>query len=173
MHLDLGGIAKGYAVDEALKVLREHGLNRSLVAGGGDMAVGDPPPGEKGWLVRLSAPTPEDLGEHDAALWLSNEAIATSGDLFQFIEIDGTRYSHIVDPRTGVGLTNQSLVTVVSGDGITADSLATTISVLGPERGLKFLRQIANAEAMVSWKADNEIHNEATRGFSERVDWIP
>lgn len=135
MKLDLGAIAKGFADDEALKVLRAHGVTRALVAGGGDMAVGDPPPGKKGWRI--------ELAPHDAAsaavtnyVLLANCALATSGDLFQHVEIDGKRYSHIVDPRTGIGLTDHSLVIVIAPNGITADSLSTAASVLGPKAGL-------------------------------------
>jgi FAD:protein FMN transferase len=134
MRLDLGGIAKGYAADEALAELRRHGIDRALVAAAGDIALGAPPPGRRGWTV--------SVGDIDApgapaaqGLEVAHCGVSTSGDLFQFVEIDGVRYSHIVDPRTGVGLTNQCLVTVVAPNGITADSLATAISVLGPESG--------------------------------------
>jgi thiamine biosynthesis lipoprotein len=70
---------------------------------------------------------------------LKNSAISTSGDLYQRLEIDGKRYSHIVDPRTGIGLTDHSLVSVIARDSITADSLTKVVSVLGPEQGLKFI----------------------------------
>ena len=132
MHLDLGGIAKGYAADEALLVLRRHGIRRALVAVGGDIVLGDPQKGEAGWRVGI---------EHSGApgfskvLRVANCAVSTSGDAEQFLDSSGVRYSHIVDPRTGIALRNQSAVTVVAPDGITADSLATAISVLGMPRG--------------------------------------
>jgi thiamine biosynthesis lipoprotein len=134
MRLDLGAIAKGYAVDEALKVLRGRGITRAVVSGGGDMAAGDAPPGERGWRVEI-APLEGTNATGREYVWLRNQGFATSGDLFQFVEIDGVRYSHIVDPRTGVGLTDHSLVIVIAPDGMTADSLSTAASVLGPERG--------------------------------------
>ena len=138
MRLDLGGIAKGYAADEALKVLRANGIRRALVAAAGDVAVGLAPPGERGWKVELTtlenanAPPPRFI-------FLKNAGVATSGDMFQRLEIDGVRYSHIVDPRTGIGLTNQILVSVIARDCMTADVMATAISVLGVENGLRLI----------------------------------
>ena len=168
MHLDLGGIAKGYAVDEALAILRGHGLHRCLVSGGGDMAVGKPPPGRKGWQVKLDGKTRGETDKGGDTLRLSREAVATSGDLFQFLEIDGVRYSHIVDPRTGLGLTNRSLVTVVAPDCTTADSLATTVSVLGPREGMEFLRRYPQAEGRMQWSGQDGIREAATAGFGKR-----
>jgi len=135
MKLDLGGIAKGYAADEALKVLAEQGIHHALVSGGGDLAVSDPPPGKPGWRIEV-APPEAAAGGPPRHVQLRRAGLATSGDLFQHVEIGGVRYSHIVDPRTGMGLTDQSQVTVIARDGMTADSLSTAISVLGPGRGL-------------------------------------
>ena len=137
MRLDLGAIAKGYAVDEAINVLRTRGIRSALVAGGGDMMAGDAPPGADGWRIEL-APLDATNAPATEFVLLKNAALATSGDLFQHVEIAGVRYSHIVDPRTGVGLTDHSLVVVIARDGMTADALSTSVSVLGPERGLKF-----------------------------------
>jgi thiamine biosynthesis lipoprotein len=148
MRLDLGGIAKGYAVDEALKVLRRLGLSCALVAGGGDMAVGDPPPGQKGWRIAIEALDATNAPPSRVVL-LSHHAIATSGDTFQRLEIDGKRYSHVVDPRTGIGLTDHSLASVIAKDCMTADSLTKVVSVLGPEKGLKFIEGTPNAAARV------------------------
>jgi thiamine biosynthesis lipoprotein len=137
MQLDLGAIAKGYAVDEAMKVLRSHGIRSALVSGGGDLVVSDAPPGTNGWRIEL-APLDVTNAPVTEFVTLKNAALATSGDIFQHVEIDGTRYSHIVDPRTGIGLTDHSLVVVIAEDGMTADALSTSVSVLGPEKGLKF-----------------------------------
>ncbi len=169
MRLDLGAIAKGYAADEALRCLRARGLSRALVAASGDMALGDPPPGEKGWKIELS-----EAGRDGATPFLlaHNCGVATSGDLFQFVEIDGRRYSHILDPRTGVGLTNRSLATVVARDGINADRLSTAISVLGPDEGMKLARRFG-AEARATSLLENGAKVEAaTPGFWKRVVWI-
>ena len=147
MGLDLGGIAKGYAVDEALKVLRKHGIRRALVDAGGDIRLGDPPPDRKGWRIGV-APL-EVAAKPSRYLSLSGCAIATSGDAWQYVEIRGRRYSHIVDPRTGLGLTDHSSVTVVAPDGTTADALASATSVLGPERGLKLVENTPGVAALI------------------------
>ncbi|MGV3774738.1 MAG: FAD:protein FMN transferase [Verrucomicrobiales bacterium] len=129
MRLDLGGIAKGYAVDEAMKVLKQHGIKHALVAGSGDLLVSKAPPGKTGWTVELSAFDEGGIPKNEFIL-LSDKAVATSGDVFQRLEINGKRYSHIVNPRTCIGLTNQSLVTVIADNCTTADAMATTLSVL-------------------------------------------
>jgi thiamine biosynthesis lipoprotein len=148
MKLDLGGIAKGYAVDEGLKVLRTHGVRRALVAGSGDIAVGEPPPGKTGWRIAIARlDSTESTAERHVLL--RNAAISTSGDAAQRLEINGKRYSHIVDPRTGIGLTDHSLVTVIGGDCTTTDSLATAVSVLGPEKGLALVRADRGVEARI------------------------
>ena len=163
MRLDFGGIAKGYAIDEALKTLRLRGSTRALVSGGGDMAVGDPPPGKNGWRIELA---PLDVTNAPPARFvlLSHAALATSGDLFQRLEIDGRRYSHIVDPRTGIGLTDHSLVTVIASDCMTADSLTKVVSVLGPQRGLEIIESTRGVAARVVRKPSETIEmHESTR----------
>jgi thiamine biosynthesis lipoprotein len=127
MQLDLGAIAKGYAADEALKILRKVGVTKALVAVSGDVAAGDAPPGTKGWRVGLEPAGGEIL--------LRNAAVSTSGDTEQFREIGGVRYSHIVDPKTGLGLRSEIAVTVVARRGLDADPIATAVSVMGEERG--------------------------------------
>ena len=99
MRLDLGAIAKGFACDEALAVLKKRGLPRALVGGGGDMAAGDAPPEQPGWRIEV-APLDAPDAPPPQIVYLKNCGIATSGDVFQRVEIAGVRYSHIVDPRT-------------------------------------------------------------------------
>lgn len=120
-ELDLGGIGKGYAADEALAALRRRGVRRALVALSGDIALGDPPPGECGWRVALQ----------DRTECLANRAVSTSGPEQQFLEVNGTRYSHILDPRTGLGLSTPRTVTVIARRGMDADSWATALCVAG------------------------------------------
>jgi len=163
MRLDFGGIAKGYAIDEALKILSLRGCTRALVSGGGDMAVSDPPPGKKGWRIELA---PLDVTNAPPARFvlLSHAALATSGDLFQRLEIDGRRYSHIVDPRTGIGLTDHSLVTVIAADCMTADSLTKVVSVLGPQKGLEIIESTPGVAARVVRQPGETIEtHESTR----------
>lgn len=140
MRLDLGGIGKGYAADAALKVLREHGVRRALVAASGDLAIGDAPPSEAGWRVRVGEPTGRTnvIGE---VLLLHNAGISTSGDTEQFVELGGVRYSHIVNPWTGLGLTNRIQVTVLADKTTTSDGLDTAFCVLGLEKSLKIVER--------------------------------
>ena len=106
----------------------------------GDIGASDAPPGMRGWRIAVPG---LDAPEAPPAqiIWLRNSAVSTSGDTFQRLEINGRRYSHIVDPRTGLGLTDHSLVTVLGPDCTTTDSLETTISLMGPERGLPLIAE--------------------------------
>jgi len=153
MRLDLGGIAKGYAADEALKVLREKfGLRSALVAAYGDIACGDPPPGKPGWTVDIA---PLVKGQKPRTLVLANAAVSTSGDLEQFVVINGVRYSHVLDPRTGLGLTGRRSVTVIARDGITADSMTKAVSVLPTEQALKLVEDTPGAAAFIATLDEN------------------
>ena len=136
MRLDMGAVGKGYACDRALETLEAHGVTRALVEIGGDMVCGDAPPGRAGWRVATgcgegAAPSP--------ILVLKDEAVATSGDTEQHVVIDGVRYSHIVDPRTGLGLTESECVTVVAPSGALADALASAVSIRGKDQSLSML----------------------------------
>jgi len=163
MRLDFGGIAKGYAVDEALEVLREHDISRALVDAGGDLALGAPPPGKRGWRIGI-VPLKED-GPPSRSLVLSNAAVATSGDLWQFVEIGGRRYSHIIDPRTGQPLEQRSSVTVIAPDGMTADGLASALSVLGPEKGLALADAVPGVAALIVFASDGEVQTVESSRF--------
>ncbi|MBN2474092.1 MAG: FAD:protein FMN transferase [Pirellulales bacterium] len=165
MRLDLGGIAKGYAADEALRVLRNFGLNRALVDAGGDIVLGDPPPDQAGWHIAI-APLEAD-GPPSRVLSLCRTAIATSGDTWQFVEIDGRRYSHIVDPRTGLGLTDHSSVTIVAPDGTAADGLASAVSVLGPQKGIELIEGMPGTAAFIVRAPDGKLETHASRRWQE------
>jgi thiamine biosynthesis lipoprotein len=169
MQLDFGAIAKGYACDEALKVLAKHGITSALVEAGGDMACGDAPPGKTGWTIAVEALAKESE-QQPRFLTVKNCGVATSGDAYQFIEFDGVRYSHIVNPKTGVGLTHRSSVTVVAPDGTTADALASAVSVLGPERGKALIEKTDGAEMlMISSDENGTPHEVTTDGFASLV----
>jgi thiamine biosynthesis lipoprotein len=146
MKLDLGGIAKGYTADEVLRVLAKHGITRALVAAGGDIAVGDAPPGTDGWTIGI-APVADPDSKPKRYLVLRNAAVSTSGDAEQYVEIGGKRYSHIVDPHTGVGLVGRASATVVAPHGIMADSLTKAVIVPGPERGLATIDRLGEGYA--------------------------
>ena len=112
MRLDLGGIAKGYALASALDVLRRQGVPAAMIHAGGDSALGDPPPGRPGWRIGVGLLKPE--APPLELLTLSNTCVSSSGDMWQHVEIGGKRYSHVVDPHTGVGLVGQSNVVVIA-----------------------------------------------------------
>ena len=130
MRLDLGGIAKGYILQEALRTLRAHGVTAALVEAGGDVVVADAPPGKAGWTIATPG---SDPGFGQRAGSLANAALATSGPAAQFIEIDGVRYSHVIDPRTGLGVTSGRTVRVIASDAAIADAVATALGVMGPD----------------------------------------
>ena len=160
MQLDLGAIAKGYAADEALAVLIQHGMARALVDAGGDVVFGLPPPQSHGWKIGIAPLGPLDSPGPGGSpsvrnLILSGAAVATSGDAEQFVEFDGKRYSHVVDPRTGLGVLGPSGVTVVASSGTLADSLATAVSVLGPEQGMELIQSVKGAGVLIIQVSDD------------------
>lgn len=158
MRLDLGGIGKGFAADEALAVLREHGLPRALIAASGDVRAGDPPPGTEGWQVEIA-------GLAGRRVSLVHAAISTSGDTEQFVEMDGVRYSHIVSPFTGLGLTNRIQATVIAPDAATSDALATACCVVGPDAALAILDAWPDVQALVTTRNEGQKVRRQTRGF--------
>jgi FAD:protein FMN transferase len=164
MRLDLGGIGKGYAADEVQAVLRAHGIDRALVAAGGDVVVSEPPPGRRGWTVAVAVPAPL-ADPAQKPLELRQAAVSTSGDAEQFVVMDGVRYSHIVDPRSGLGLTGRSAVAVRARRGATADALATAVSVLGPDRGLALIEGEPGAAAWIAQDTPAGVRRLASRSW--------
>ena len=165
MRLDLGGIAKGYAADEALSEIKKQGITRGLVRGSGDIAAGDPPPGETGWLIGIAPINPDEPPARFVRL--ANMAVSTSGDSRQHLEIDGKRYSHILDPRTGLGIEGRSSVTVIAPRGIAADALDTAISILGPDKGLALIAKHKGAALfMMSEHARGKTREVASPNFA-------
>jgi thiamine biosynthesis lipoprotein len=146
MQLDLGGIAKGFAADEMLAAVKKHGITRALAGAGGDVAVADPPPGEPGWKIDV-APLTKAKPEH--SLRLVNAAVSTSGDAQQFVLIDGVRYSHVVDPRTGLGMTGRRSVSVIAPNGITADSMTKAVMLMEPARALELIEATPHAATLI------------------------
>ncbi len=147
MQIDLGGIATGYALDEAMKALYKLGITRVLIDASGDILLGDPPPGKQGWTVGVARLDPK--APPSRYLSLSRLSIITSGDAWQYVEIGGRRYSHLIDPHTGLGLTDHSSVTVIAPTAIVADGLSSAVSVLGPKAGLQLVESIPEAAAFI------------------------
>jgi thiamine biosynthesis lipoprotein len=138
LQLDLGGIAKGYAVDAAFEILESHGYRSILVDGGGDLRVGRAPPGTSGWRITLPSTTTH----------LENIAVATSGATYRFLETGGGTRSHVLDPRSGFGVTDRRIVTVFASTASRADGLASALSVLG-EGGTEVAKALGAVRTIV------------------------
>jgi thiamine biosynthesis lipoprotein len=148
MRLDLGGIAKGFAADEAAAVLRKRGIGAALVAACGDIVVTGAPAGADGWRIAVAS---LDGADRPPARYITlhHAAVSTSGDAEQFVTSGGVRYSHIIDPRTGWATAGHSSVTIVAPDGTTSDGLATAVVVLGWEKGLRLVDSTPGAAGLV------------------------
>jgi FAD:protein FMN transferase len=156
MRLDVGGIAKGYTAEESLKVIRLYGITRALVGAAGDIGTGDPPPGKPGWRIKLES-LASDQSPPVYVLLKDHYAISTSGDTERFVIIDGVRYSHIVNPLSGLGLTDRIGVSVIAPNAITTDWASTAVSVLGPAKGLAMIEKIPDAAARITTLEDGRI----------------
>lgn len=154
MRLDLGGIAKGYAIDLSVQTMKQHGAAGGMVDIGGDvMCFGTPPRGKETWVVGLQDPTvaPDDLATNKLLLTLKvkDAAVTTSGDYRRFTRIQDEKESHIMDRRSGHGANELVSVTVIAPDALRADALATTVTVLGQEKGLALIERLPDTEAIV------------------------
>ncbi len=152
LKLDLGGIAKGYAVDAAFEILIARGFGASLVDGGGDLRVGRAPPGTDGWRVALPTTSAEPGRGSGRARWttavLTHVAVATSGATFRSLESEGASRSHVLDPRSGFGVGIDRIVTVMASTASRADALASALSVLG-EEGAPLVRELGALQTIV------------------------
>jgi thiamine biosynthesis lipoprotein len=156
MQLDMGAIAKGYAADKVLALLQSHGITAALVDAGGDMVAFGMPPQKKGWTIGINFPGQQEK-LLKRKLVLSNKAVATSGDAFQFMLHEGKKYGHIIDPRTGYGVTFQRNVTIVAPTATTADWLATACSILTLEQ-VKILAEKYKSEVLITTVQNGRIH---------------
>ncbi len=138
-RFDLGGIAKGLAVDMATTKLRDAGVRHGLIDLGGNLFCLGGAPGRKDWRVGIRNPLNRD--ELFATVTISDESVATSGSYERFVMIDGVRYGHIMNPATGRPAEGMYSATVIASEGILADGLSTTLFVLGPEKAWPFLRE--------------------------------
>ncbi|MBX3441439.1 MAG: FAD:protein FMN transferase [Planctomyces sp.] len=169
MRLDLGGIAQGYAADEAMRILKAGGIVSAMVDVSGDICVSAPPPGTGGWRIAIESPLGPDSPEGARVLLLRNAAVSTSGAAYQFVEIEGVRYSHIIDPATGLGMTAACTVTVIAPDALTADGIDTALCLQGSERGLRTVAAHPGIEAMFSTLIDGRLEVVESPGFAR---WI-
>jgi thiamine biosynthesis lipoprotein len=153
MQLDLGGIAKGYAVDKAIEAAQKAGATGAMVDIGGNIrCFGAAPRGNKSWIIGLQNPgNSSDAGEDNILLELklTGKAVATSGDYQQFVIINGKRFSHILNPHTGISAEGLSSVTIITDNATDADALSTVVSVMGIEKGLALIEKLPNTEAIL------------------------
>jgi thiamine biosynthesis lipoprotein len=153
MRLDLGGIAKGYAVDKAIEAAKKAGAVGAMVDIGGDIrCFGTAPKGKENWLIGLQNPsTISDTDEDNILLELklTDQAVATSGDYQQFVLIKDKRYSHIINRQTGTSSEGLSSVTIIADNATDADALATAVSVMGMDTGLALIEKLPNTEAIL------------------------
>jgi thiamine biosynthesis lipoprotein len=150
--LDLGGIAKGYIVDRALDVLKARGLTIAQVQAGGDMALGDAPPGLKGWPINV-ADFPRKDSEQGLSFWHKKGGVSVSGDAFRFVEIEGVRYSHVIDPRTGLGVTGSRYCCVKGPSAFATDAAATVGCILDQAAFDKAMKELAEIEGpLQGWR---------------------
>lgn len=166
MQLDVGGLGKGFVAQAVLDLLSEQGFPSAMVNAGGKIVTGRPPTGKPGWVIGINAP-----GEKEQILplllSLQNMAVATSGDIYQYVEWKGRRYSHIVDPKTGIGLTRRRNVTAIAADGTTADWLATACSILSFRRSRKLIRHFRGAAVFVTEKRNGAIIQKSSINFKQ------
>ena len=171
MQLDIGGLGKGYVAQLALEVLQQSGLKMSMVNAGGKIVTGDAPPGKKGWLIGINMPG-EKQDILPQLLLLHNNAIATSGDIYQFVELDGKRYSHIVNPATGIGLTRSKNVTAIAQNGITADWLSTACSVLSCHKSMRLIKRFKGGALLIAEKRKNRVIQKRSAQFNRYLQPI-
>jgi len=163
MQLDVGGIGKGYIAQKVVTFLQSRGVKCALADAGGDIVMSQVPPYQKGWKVGINIPEKSD-DLLPQALIIHNKSVATSGDVYQFIEHKGVKYSHIIDPQTGYGVTSLRNVTVIANDGATADWLATACSIL-PLQEAKLVASAQQAELLITFMKQGKLKRKSTKGF--------
>jgi thiamine biosynthesis lipoprotein len=165
MALDVGAIGKGYAASEAIEAVSKLGVRSALVAISGDLAFSDAPPGGRGWRVAVHDGDPSLAGV-PRVLELSNGAVSTSGNREQYVDVHGQRYSHVIDPASRMGLTEDVTVTVIAPHGLEADGLDTAISVIGAERGLQLIETRPRVAALILQRSGDATRVFQSAGFT-------
>ncbi len=164
MQLDVGGLGKGFVAGAVFDFLKQNGYNSAMVNAGGKIVAGDRPGNGHGWLIGINQPEDEN-NILPRMLSLQNMAVATSGDVYQYVEIEGKKYSHIVNPKTGIGLVNSRNVTAIAPDGTTADWLSTACSVLSPKAAMRLIKKVKGAAALITENKRGEIKKKSSALF--------
>ena len=163
VKIDLGGIAKGHAVDNAIEILRRQGIQHALVTAGGDTKLLGDRRG-RDWLVGIR--DPRNSERQAVLLPLIDTAMSTSGDYERYFEEDGERYHHILSPKTGRSVKGVQSVSIVSDSSTANDALSTAVFVLGVEQGLSLINSIPEVDAIIM-DADRKMHYSASLYQSE------
>jgi len=164
MKLDLGAIGKGYTADQMLAVLQSQGIHHAMVVAGGEVVVGKPPPGNSGWKVGVDS-ADVGAGSPPCTLLLRAAAVSTSGDEHQFLEVNGHRYSHVINPATGWALEGESSTTVIARHSTTADALATAFSLMPVADGIRVAESLPAVSALWVRRVGGEWKYYTSRGF--------
>jgi thiamine biosynthesis lipoprotein len=149
MRMNLGGIAKGYAIDAAARILKAEGLASFFAQAGGDLYVAGKKPDGSRWRVGIRDPRGKHAGDYFAMLEVEDHAFSTAGDYERSFILDGKRYHHIIDPRTGYPATENRSVTIWAGDAFTADAIDDAVFILGAERGLALVESLPDCGAVI------------------------
>lgn len=178
LRLDFGAIGKGYIVDQAFNVLCAAGLPCSLINISGNMRAGAAPPERAGWRIEIAPLEPGSPPLRQVQI--ANQSVATSGDLWQFVLIDGVRRSHILDPQTGMGVVGPRCATVIAPTATDADALATTACVVGFDAAAEIAQQLAEIELLCADRIDEDavrsngvVHVQTTAGFPPDINTSP
>jgi thiamine biosynthesis lipoprotein len=163
IKLDFGGIVPGYVAQKIIDLLKTKNINSALVDASGDIVASDPPPGKKGWSIAINLPESENE-VWDKKLELNNLAVSTSGDVYRYTIHDEKKYSHIIDPRTGYGITSQRNVTVINRSGADADWLAKACSILPVKKALRLAKK-EHAAVLIATLKDEKIVIYKTKNF--------
>ncbi|SFP52142.1 FAD:protein FMN transferase [Parafilimonas terrae] len=161
MLLDVGGLGKGFVAQAALNLIKQNGFNSAMVNAGGKIVMADAPDNQKGWLIGINQPE-EKTEILLQMLALQNMAVSTSGDIYQYVELNGKKYSHIVNPKTGIGVTHQRNVTVIAPDGTMADWLSTACSILSVKQSLRLIKKIKGAALLITENKNGKIKKKSS-----------
>ena len=154
IQFDFGAIGKGFIVDDVFQLLASHGLACCMVNISGNMRVGTAPAGRTGWRIEIAPAEPG--GPALRRIELQHQAIATSGDLWQYIEVDGKRYSHILDPQTGMGVPGPVTATAIASKATDADAMATAACILNPQQALEIAGK-QGTELLIARPLENDV----------------